>query len=169
MTKKAAPIPTRHVLWFSWKLVTFFCIAFSLVALFRLHSQYDISSSVISRSRSRIRYDSFDGPPKIAFLFLARRDLPLDFLWGSFFEVCENENFLFRFFCFGNFLAVPGKMSWIGLLQNVDAAKFSIYIHSAPGFVFGESTTRSKFFYDRQLSNSIQVMIINKKKQPCTF
>ncbi|KAJ4703963.1 Core-2/I-branching beta-1,6-N-acetylglucosaminyltransferase family protein [Melia azedarach] len=126
MTKKAAPIPTRHVLWFSWKLVTFFCIAFSLVALFRLHSQYDISSSVISRSRSRIRYDSFDGPPKIAFLFLARRDLPLDFLWGSFFE-------------------------------NVDAAKFSIYIHSAPGFVFGESTTRSKFFYDRQLSNSIQV------------
>lgn len=87
MTKKAAPKVGRHVLWFSWKLVTFFCIAFSLVALFRLHLQYDISSSAVSRARSRIHYDDFDGPAKIAFLFLARRELPLDFLWGSFFEV----------------------------------------------------------------------------------
>ncbi|KAH9797968.1 Core-2/I-branching beta-1,6-N-acetylglucosaminyltransferase family protein [Citrus sinensis] len=123
MTKKAAPKVGRHVLWFSWKLVTFFCIAFSLVALFRLHLRYDISSSAVSRTRSRIHYD---GPAKIAFLFLARRELPLDFLWGSFFEIADVEN-------------------------------FSIFIHSAPGFVFDELTTRSKFFYGRQLSNSIQV------------
>lgn len=126
MTKKAAPKVGRHVLWFSWKLVTFFCIAFSLVALFRLHLRYDISSSAVSRARSRIHYDDFHGPAKIAFLFLARRELPLDFLWGSFFEIADVEN-------------------------------FSIYIHSAPGFVFDELTTRSKFFYGRQLSNSIQV------------
>lgn len=107
--------------------MAFFCIAFSLVALFRLHLQYDTSSLAISRTRSRIHYDDFDGPAKIAFLFLARRELPLDFLWGSFFEIADVEN-------------------------------FSIYIHSAPGFVFDESTTRSKFFYGRQLSNSIQVV-----------
>ncbi|KAA8520128.1 hypothetical protein F0562_014384 [Nyssa sinensis] len=74
----------------------------------------------------RVLDDSFEGPPKIAFLFLARRNLPLDFLWGSFFE-------------------------------NADVANFSIYIHSEPGFVFDESTTRSVFFYNRQLSNSIKV------------
>ena len=42
-------------------------------------------------------------------------------------------------------------------LQNADAANFSIYIHSQPGFVFDETTSRSRFFYNRQLSNSIQV------------
>ncbi|XP_022771754.1 uncharacterized protein LOC111314555 isoform X2 [Durio zibethinus] len=30
--------------------------------------------------------DPFKGTPKIAFLFLARRNLPLDFLWGTFFK-----------------------------------------------------------------------------------
>nr|DAD20416.1 TPA_asm: hypothetical protein HUJ06_021879 [Nelumbo nucifera] len=39
-----------------------------------------------------------------------------------------------------------------------DAANFSIYIHSEPGFVFDESTTKSSFFYGRQLSKSIKVM-----------
>lgn len=43
-------------------------------------------------------------------------------------------------------------------LQNADAAKFSIFIHSKPGFVFDESTTVSEFFYNRQLSMSIQVI-----------
>ncbi|KAL1821747.1 hypothetical protein ACET3Z_016616 [Daucus carota] len=66
------------------------------------------------------------GTPKIAFMFLVRENLPLDFLWHSFFK-------------------------------NADAAKFSIYIHSKPGFVFDESTTVSEFFYNRQLSRSIQV------------
>lgn len=66
------------------------------------------------------------GTPKIAFMFLVRENLPLDFLWHSFFK-------------------------------NADAAKFSIFIHSKPGFVFDESTTVSEFFYNRQLSMSIQV------------
>ncbi|XP_076941210.1 glycosyltransferase BC10-like [Bidens hawaiensis] len=42
-------------------------------------------------------------------------------------------------------------------MQNADAANYSIYIHSEPGFVFDETTTRSAFFYGRQLSNSIKV------------
>ncbi|KAL3629451.1 hypothetical protein CASFOL_022128 [Castilleja foliolosa] len=40
--------------------------------------------------------------------------------------------------------------------QNVDKAKFSIYIHSEPGYVFDESTTRSPSFFNRQLKNSIK-------------
>lgn len=42
-------------------------------------------------------------------------------------------------------------------LQNADVANFSIYIHSKPGFVFDESTTMSAFFYNRELSKSVQV------------
>lgn len=42
-------------------------------------------------------------------------------------------------------------------LQNVGMGNFSIYIHSEPGFVFDESTTRSSLFLDRQLKNSIKV------------
>lgn len=42
-------------------------------------------------------------------------------------------------------------------LQNADTGNFSVYVHSEPGFVFDESTTRSSFFYDRQLTNSIKV------------
>ncbi|CAL5345651.1 unnamed protein product [Camellia sinensis] len=68
----------------------------------------------------------FEGPPKVAFLFLTRWNLPLDVLWGCFFE-------------------------------NADVGNFSIYIHSEPGFVFDESTTRSAFFYNRQLTNMIKV------------
>ncbi|KAG6419202.1 hypothetical protein SASPL_121418 [Salvia splendens] len=41
--------------------------------------------------------------------------------------------------------------------KNVDRVKFSIYVHSEPGFVFDESTTRSTVFFDRQLRNSIKV------------
>lgn len=44
---------------------------------------------------------------------------------------------------------------WV--LQDAEVANFSIYIHSEPGFVFDESTTRSALFYNRQLSNSIKV------------
>lgn len=130
MTKKSPPIPARHVLRFSWKLVVILSITLCVLAFFKLHSQPDLYSSPsslsIARSRLSRHGNNFSGPPKIAFLFLARRSLPLDFLWGSFFE-------------------------------NADMPNFSIYIHSAPGFSFDESTTRSHFFYGRQLTNSIQV------------
>ncbi|XP_078163963.1 glycosyltransferase BC10-like isoform X2 [Carex rostrata] len=65
--------------------------------------------------------------PKVAFLFLARSNLPLDFVWDTFFKNAESE-------------------------------KFSIYVHSKPGFVFDASTTKSTFFYDRQLKNSVKVI-----------
>ncbi|CAL2251235.1 unnamed protein product [Prunus armeniaca] len=130
MTKKSPPIPARHVLRFSWKLVVILSITLCVLAFFKLHSQPDLYSSPsslsIARSRLSRHGNNFSGPPKIAFLFLARRSLPLDFLWGSFFEKADMPN-------------------------------FSIYIHSAPGFSFDESTTRSHFFYGRQLTNSIQV------------
>nr|XP_011463539.1 PREDICTED: uncharacterized protein LOC101304332 isoform X2 [Fragaria vesca subsp. vesca] len=50
----------------------------------------------------------------------------------------------------------PPKVAFLFL--NGDAAKFSIYIHSEPGFVLDETTTRSAFFFGRQLNNSIQVV-----------
>ncbi|KAJ9136383.1 hypothetical protein P3X46_033467 [Hevea brasiliensis] len=131
MSKKASTVPTPHVIWFGWKLVIILSVSLSVFAILRLHFNSDFSSPVSSiyGSRSRISRGSFHfvGPPKIAFLFLVRKELPLDFLWGSFFE-------------------------------NAEVANFSIFIHSAPGFEFDESTTRSHFFYGRQLKNSIQVV-----------
>lgn len=44
-----------------------------------------------------------------------------------------------------------------GIAQNADVEKFSVYIHSTPGFVFDESTTKCAFFYGRQLSESVEV------------
>ncbi|KAJ6338762.1 hypothetical protein OIU76_008256 [Salix suchowensis] len=120
----------QHLLWFGFKIVIALCFSsYFVFAYLNLHSQVKLPSlhppvfhaSPSSRSRH------FEGTPKIAFLFLARRDLPLDFLWDSFFK-------------------------------NVDAAKFSIYIHSTPGFLFNETTTRSAFFHGRQLNYSIQVI-----------
>ncbi|CAK9137257.1 unnamed protein product [Ilex paraguariensis] len=125
MTKKTSAIPIRHVFWFGWKLVVILSVTLFSLTLLRLHRNSRSQLSSPPR-RSRISNEIFEGPPKVAFLFLARRNLPLDFLWGSFFE-------------------------------NGDVANFSIYVHSEPGFVFDESTTRSAFFYDRQLENSIEV------------
>ncbi|KAF7150136.1 hypothetical protein RHSIM_Rhsim02G0105700 [Rhododendron simsii] len=134
------PLSARHVFWFGWKLVIALSISLCLVALLRLqYSSQESDDDDLSRSsssfssssrftprRSRISNVPFQGPPKVAFLFLARRNLPLDFLWGTFFE-------------------------------NADVANFSIHVHSEPGFVFDESTTRSAFFYNRQLTDSIKV------------
>lgn len=89
--KAAAPVSGRHVIWLGWKLIILFSLSLCFFALLRLHFSPDVSSSPnnfpYSRVRSRISRDNFIGPPKIAFLFLARLNLPLDFLWGSFFEV----------------------------------------------------------------------------------
>ncbi|XP_048490432.1 glycosyltransferase BC10 isoform X2 [Beta vulgaris subsp. vulgaris] len=90
------------------------------------NSTTTMNSSKTTRFSRRVSPTSFVDPPKIAFLYLTRRHLPLDFLWGSFFE-------------------------------GADASSYSIYIHSEPGFVFDESTTRSPIFFGRQLSNSIEV------------
>lgn len=167
MSKKSPPVAARHVIWLSWKLVVFLSVALCLLALLRLHSSSSFAfPPSISRPISRISRDNlpFSGPPRIAFLFLSRLNLPLDFLWESFFEVFL-PSFLPSFFSLS--VTFSGKWFWVFLsvclfvcfvcLQNADAATFSIYVHSAPGFVFDESTTRSRFFQGRQLRNSIQV------------
>lgn len=88
----------RRVLWLGWKLAILLCISLCLLALFRLHSQSDYYSSSSSSpsllvSRKQSHDNIFHGPPKLAFLFLVRRDLPLDFLWATFFESGDVANF----------------------------------------------------------------------------
>ncbi|CAA0820179.1 Core-2/I-branching beta-1-6-N-acetylglucosaminyltransferase family protein [Striga hermonthica] len=65
--------------------------------------------------------------PKMAFLFIARNRIPLDMVWDEFFRG-DAENY-----------------------------RFSIYVHSRPGFVFNTITTRSAFFLNRQINDSIHV------------
>ncbi|XP_009614451.1 glycosyltransferase BC10-like isoform X1 [Nicotiana tomentosiformis] len=126
-----AGISVRNVLWLWWKLVVIVSLTLCVLAFLKLQS-YSLSDSELSSSIStssisrRSRVVDYSGNPKVAFLFLVRRNLPLDFLWGSFFE-------------------------------NAETGNFSIYIHSEPGFVFDESTTRSPFFYNRQLTNSTKI------------
>ncbi|XP_047170174.1 glycosyltransferase BC10-like isoform X1 [Vigna umbellata] len=121
MASAARGAKRRHAI--SRKMLIFFSASLSCVVVLLLLSLFRFHSPKPSISVSRV----FDGPPKIAFLFLVRRNLPLDFLWDAFF-------------------------------QNGDVSRFSIYVHSTPGFVLDESTTRSQFFYGRQISNSIQVL-----------
>ncbi|XP_057431597.1 glycosyltransferase BC10-like [Lotus japonicus] len=122
----ARGIKRRHVTTtFSWKLLILLSASISSVVVLLLFFTFHSANNVTHKPPIRIPR-VFDGPPKIAFLFLVRRNIPLDFLWGAFF-------------------------------QNGEVAKFSIFVHSMPGFVLDESTTRSHFFYGRQLSNSIQV------------
>ncbi|XP_029122388.1 glycosyltransferase BC10 isoform X2 [Elaeis guineensis] len=114
----------RQHFWLGLQLVLSLSVLVCVLALLRLNSQSQSSPAAFSPLR---RPSSFSGPPKIAFLFLARSNLPLDFVWHAFF-------------------------------QNADEENYSIYIHSEPGFVFDESTTRSPFLYGRQLKNSVKVV-----------
>ncbi|CAI0550882.1 unnamed protein product [Linum tenue] len=43
-------------------------------------------------------------------------------------------------------------------VSNADDGKFSVYVHSGPGFVLNETTTDSEFFHGRQLNKSVQVV-----------
>lgn len=45
-------------------------------------------------------------------------------------------------------------------MQGDMEGRFSVYVHSRPGFLLNKATTRSPFFYGRQVNNSIQVKII---------
>ncbi|XP_058101271.1 glycosyltransferase BC10-like isoform X2 [Magnolia sinica] len=132
MVKKRLPPSSsssalRPHLWLGSKIIVSFVIFLCIFALLRLHSQSKHLSLASARAASvRRPSDPFVGLPKIAFLFLARSNLPLDFLWQRFF-------------------------------QNAYEGSFSIYIHSKPGIVFDESTTRCTFFQGRQLSKSVQV------------
>lgn len=57
--------------------------------------QSPFSASWVSRSFS---HDHFKGTLEIAFLFLARLNLPLDFIWGAFFKVWISYFILVCFF-----------------------------------------------------------------------
>ncbi|KAL0668060.1 hypothetical protein Bca4012_030764 [Brassica carinata] len=118
----------RGVVSFRWKLITALSASLCVLALFSIYHRQSRPVPSLSAARSRIPLQKYSGDrPKIAFLFLARHDLPLDFLWDRFFKGGDERN-------------------------------FSIYVHSTPGFVFDEGTTRSHFFHNRQLKNSIQVV-----------
>lgn len=47
-------------------------------------------------------------------------------------------------------------MVWDAFLQGGEN-KFSVYVHSRPGFLFNKATTRSVFFLNRQVNDSTQV------------
>ncbi|XP_013708638.2 glycosyltransferase BC10 [Brassica napus] len=132
MTRKSQlhPVSRHGVVWLPWKLVIFLYVALSLLSLLSIHLQYYSVTMLepLSVAGSHIPPRKYPRDcPKVAFLFLTRRDLPLDFMWDRFFK-------------------------------GADQANFSVYIHSQPGFVFNEETTRSHYFYNRQLNNSINVI-----------
>ncbi|KAM7255396.1 hypothetical protein ACFE04_026098 [Oxalis oulophora] len=122
-------IGRRHVLllWLRlrWKVVIIILMLSILILLLLL-------TSVIGVLHRHHEYeyndDSINNTNKIAFLFLARRDLPLDFLWTAFFHDADVTRF------------------------SVYIHSSSL------GFVFNQSTTSSPFFYNRQLSNTIKVV-----------
>ncbi|KAK8916227.1 hypothetical protein KSP39_PZI022486 [Platanthera zijinensis] len=52
---------------------------------------------------------------------------------------------------------LPLDLVWDEFFQGQDEGEFSIYVHSRPGFLFNQATTKSRYFYGRQVNNSIQV------------
>lgn len=52
---------------------------------------------------------------------------------------------------------LPLDLVWDAFFRGDDDGRFSIYVHSRPGFVLTRATTRSRFFYNRQVNNSVQV------------
>ncbi|KAL3629194.1 Glycosyltransferase bc10 [Castilleja foliolosa] len=52
---------------------------------------------------------------------------------------------------------IPLDMLWDVFFQGDAENRFSIYVHSRPGFMLNTVTTRSSFFLGRQINNSIQV------------
>lgn len=51
-------------------------------------------------------------------------------------------------------------MTRTDVLQGDKDDRFSIYVHSRPGFLLNSVTTRSSFFLNRQVNDSIQVGFI---------
>ncbi|KAG5534880.1 hypothetical protein RHGRI_022862 [Rhododendron griersonianum] len=48
-------------------------------------------------------------------------------------------------------------MVWDAFFQGDKENKFSIFVHSRPGFLFNKATTRSTYFLNRQVNDSIQL------------
>ncbi|CAN1124210.1 Glycosyltransferase BC10 [Linum perenne] len=130
MAKKKLNHHQKHqqLSWFLCKMLTNVSLFLCLMLYLHFHQLiHHTSTNQSPLPRSSPSRGSFQGTPKIAFLFLAKRRLPLDFLWNYFF-------------------------------RNADADKFSVYVHSEPGFLLNETTTDSAFFHGRQLNRSVQVV-----------
>ncbi|XP_062218536.1 glycosyltransferase BC10-like isoform X2 [Phragmites australis] len=82
--------------------------------------------TALLRARPFLGVPPAAGPAKVAFLFLVRAGVPLDFLWDAFF-------------------------------RNGEEGRFSVYVHSAPGFQLDRTTTGSPYFYGRQLTRGVKV------------
>ncbi|XP_026387288.1 uncharacterized protein LOC113282486 [Papaver somniferum] len=52
---------------------------------------------------------------------------------------------------------LPLDIVWDSFFQGDKESRFSIFIHSRPGVFFNKGTTRSAYFYGRQVNGSIQV------------
>ncbi|KAK1297802.1 hypothetical protein QJS10_CPB14g00080 [Acorus calamus] len=52
---------------------------------------------------------------------------------------------------------IPLEVVWDKFFRGEKEHRFSIYVHSRPGFLLNKATTRSPFFYGRQVNDSVQV------------
>ncbi|KAK4409937.1 Glycosyltransferase BC10 [Sesamum angolense] len=52
---------------------------------------------------------------------------------------------------------IPLDMVWDAFFQGADEDRFSVYVHSRPGFLLTTTTTRSTYFLNRQINDSVQV------------
>ncbi|GAA0155608.1 transferase [Lithospermum erythrorhizon] len=52
---------------------------------------------------------------------------------------------------------LPLENVWDAFFQGDKENKFSIFVHSRPGFLFNKVTTRSMYFLNRQINDSVQV------------
>ncbi|GKV47200.1 hypothetical protein SLEP1_g54119 [Rubroshorea leprosula] len=148
--EKSIPVPIRerHIIWFGWQLVLVLPSQSTSLLSSSSIFQADIASpnSLSSaRTRSRVSLNSYDGYPKIDFLFLARRELPLDFPWSTFFEVCFSVfQICVRFsakkernFC--SFLVKLYEfqdLKLFGFCRMLMLVISLLYTPSEPGFVF---------------------------------
>ncbi|CAA3009702.1 uncharacterized protein LOC111374426 [Olea europaea var. sylvestris] len=52
---------------------------------------------------------------------------------------------------------LPLEMVWDAFFQGDKENRFSIFVHSRPGFLLSKATTRSSYFLNRQINDSVQV------------
>ncbi|KAJ4972867.1 hypothetical protein NE237_006041 [Protea cynaroides] len=52
---------------------------------------------------------------------------------------------------------LPVDIVWDAFFQGERENRFSIFVHARPGFMFNKATTKSAYFYGRQINDSIQV------------
>ncbi|RAL49555.1 hypothetical protein DM860_012988 [Cuscuta australis] len=108
MAKKAPamaspPLSARHLMRSGWKLAIAVSLALCVFVFLRIHLFFlSDSDGLIPASEASLSFprkpnrslaDNFSGNPKVAFLFLARSNLPLDFVWRSFFQDIDPANF----------------------------------------------------------------------------